>query len=126
MGICRRGSHHKNGGWFARFMMRRVSKKLHLDSIQQQQLSELHGSMQDARSDVHSCRESALNDVETLLQDEKLDRNSALELMQSHQQKLEVRLRDIVGRFGELSDTLNREQRDGLLKILHRRHHCFH
>lgn len=126
MGICHRDSHHKKGGWFARLMMRRVSKKLHLDSIQQQQLSELHDSMQDARCDVHSSRESALKDVEILLQDEKLDRDSALELLQSHQQTLEVRLRDIVGRFGELSDTLNREQRDGLLKMLHRRHHCFH
>jgi len=111
--------------WFVKFMARRFSKKLQLDTKQQQQLVELQITMQSMCADLQSSRVSVFHDAKSLLKDEKLDREAALRMVQSPKAMLEKRLANMVNGFGDLFDNLNAEQRARLLQLWQSEHHCW-
>jgi len=102
-------------------MARRFSKRLLLDSEQQQQLAKL----QSVCADLQSSRESLFSDAESILKSEKLDRQAVLKMVQDPKQKLEERLADVVDGFTELFDNLDSEQRARLLQLWQSEHHCW-
>ena len=107
--------------WFVNLMARRFSKRLLLDSEQQQQLAKL----QSVCADLQSSRESLFSDAESILKSEKLDRQAVLKMVQDPKQKLEERLADVVDGFTELFDNLDSEQRARLLQLWQSEHHCW-
>lgn len=120
--------HHRHRGWFAQWMMRRIGRKLRLDTQQQVRLEALQGKMHEVHDDLRQVRRDTHAEVEKLIGAEQLDRGAARRLFQVPRHAMEERMPEMVDSFADFLDSLNGEQRQRLLAMWnkHQRQHGAH
>jgi Spy/CpxP family protein refolding chaperone len=117
--------HHRHRGWIAQWMMRRIGRKLKLDTQQQGRLEALQGKMHEVHDDLRQVRRDTHAEVEKLITTEHMDREAARRLFQVPRHAMEERMPEMVDSFADFYDSLNGEQRQRLLTLWqrHQRHH---
>jgi Spy/CpxP family protein refolding chaperone len=126
MGLFHR--HRRHRGWFAQWMMRRIGRKLKLDTQQQGRLEDLQGKVHEVHDDLRQVRRDTHAEVEKLISAEQLDRDAAKRLLAVPRHAMEDHMPEMVDSFADFFDSLNGEQRRRLLGLWqrHQHHHGIH
>ena len=111
---CGRGA---PGGW----MLRRVSRKLDLDDLQQQRLTQVQGRMYDLRAGLQAARAEHRDALLALLSGERFDRSEAMRLLKVPAAVAAETAPELVAAFGDFYDGLNTGQRARLRELITRR-----
>jgi protein CpxP len=119
----------KHGDWGmspqekVEFVTDRVTKKLELDSQQQQNFSTLAELVAQLMVDAKATRAEHIGEIGNLLQEPNLDQSRALELVR---QKTEIINREAPGVIASLAiflDSLSDAQKQQLQQFIEKRHH---
>jgi protein CpxP len=119
----------KHGDWGmspqekVEFVTDRVTKKLELDSQQQQNFSTLAEMVAQLLVDAKATRAEHIGEIGNLLQEPNLDQSRALELVR---QKTEIINREAPGVIASLAiflDSLSDAQKQQLQQFIEKRHH---
>ena len=107
------------------FVTERVTKKLGLDSQQQENFSNLAQTVAQLMMDAKATREQQVNEIGTLLQDPSFNQARALELVQQKTQKINENAPLVITSLAVFLDSLNAEQKSQLQDFIknHRGHH---
>ncbi len=119
------------GGWHmtpdekVEFVTERVTKKLELDSQQQQNFSALAESVAQIMIDARATREQNLDEISALLQEPSLNQARLLELVQEKTRMINEKAPLVVSSLAVFLDSLDAGQKQELKEMLEhkRRHH---
>ena len=123
----------RHGGWHmtpdekVEFVTDRVTKKLELDSQQQQNFNTLAESVAQIMIDVRAARGQHFDEISALLQEPSLNQARVLELVQQKTQMINEKAPLVVSSLAVFLDSLNAEQKQELQDMIeHRRRHHGH
>ena len=123
----------RHGGWHmtpdekVEFVTERVTKKLELDSQQQQNFTALAESVAAIMLDVRAGREQQFDEISALLQEPSLNQARLLEMVQQKTQMINEKAPLVVSSLAVFLDSLNAEQKQQLQQMLeHKRQHHRH
>jgi Spy/CpxP family protein refolding chaperone len=106
------------------FMTDRVTRKLDLDSQQQQNFNQLAQTVAQVMIDARAGRAQQIDEIETLLQEPSFNQARALELVQQKTQMLNEKAPLVISSLAIFLDSLTPEQKQELQDFLeHRRKH---
>ncbi len=107
------------------FVTDRVTKKLDLDSQQQQNFSQLAETVAQLMLEAKSTRQEQVAEIGTLLEDPNFNQARALELVQQKTQMINEKAPLVVASLAVFLDSLNLEQKQRLQDFIqnHRKHH---
>lgn len=120
--------HRRGHGWVARWMTRRLGRKLRLDAGQQARLETLQNRMHEVHNEIRELRRQTHAEVEKLISAEQLDREAAGKLLAVPRHAMEEHTPQMVDGFADFFDSLDGEQRSRLLGLWrrHQGHHGLH
>ena len=121
----------KHGDWHmtpeekVEFVSDRVTKKLNLDSEQQQNFSHLAEIMAQIMIDARATKQHHIEEIGTLLQDPSFNQARALEMVQQKTQIINEKAPLVISSLAVFLDSLNGEQKQQLQEFIqnHRNHH---
>lgn len=122
----------KHGNWGmtpaekAEFVSERVTKKLDLDSQQQQNFDELANLVVDIMQQAKAGREDQVSEISQLLEDPSFNQARALELIQQKTQLVNEKAPLVIGSLAVFIDSLNSDQKQELQEFMQRRHRHGH
>jgi len=122
----------KHGDWGmtpaekAEFVSERVTKKLDLDSQQQQKFDDLANLIVEIMQQARATREHQVSEISQLLEDPSFNQARALELIQQKTQLVNEKAPLVIGSLAVFVDSLNSEQKQELQEFMHRRHRQGH
>ncbi len=119
------------GGWHmtpeekVEFVTDRVTKKLELDSQQQQNFTVLAESVAQIMLDARVSRKQHFDEISTLLQEPSLNQARLLEMVQQKTRMINEKAPLVVSSLAVFLDSLNAGQKQELQEMLEhkRRHH---
>ncbi|MCP4335593.1 MAG: hypothetical protein GY785_23330 [Gammaproteobacteria bacterium] len=118
----------KHGDWGmthaekAEFVSERVTKKLDLDSQQQQKFDDLANLVVDIMQQAGAAREDQISEISKLLEDPSFNQARALELIQQKTQLVNEKAPLVIGSLAVFVDSLNGDQKQELQEFMQRRH----
>jgi len=118
----------KHGDWGmtpaekAEFVSERVTKKLDLDSEQQQKFNELANLVAGIMQEVKASREDHVSEISRLLEEPSFNQAQALELIQQKTQLVNEKAPLVIGSLAVFVDSLNSDQKQQLQEFMQRRH----
>ena len=124
----------KGGDWHmtpeekVEFVTERVTKKLELDSQQQQNFTTLAETVAQIMIDARAARQQQVEEITALLQEPNLNQARVLEIVQQKTQLVNEKAPLVVTSLAVFLDSLNAEQKQELQEMLehHRHHHHRH
>jgi len=122
----------KHGDWGmtpaekAEFVSERVTKKLDLDSQQQQKFDDLANLVVEIMQQARATREHQVSEISQLLEDPSFNQARALELIQQKTQLVNEKAPLVIGSLAVFVDSLNSEQKQELQEFMQRRHRQGH
>ncbi len=112
------------------FVTDRVTKKLDLDSQQQQNFAAFAESMAQVMRDVRDSRQQQVNEIGALLQDPSFNQARAMEMVQQKTQVINEKAPLLISSLAVFLDSLNAAQKQQLEEFIahhrHRRHGAGH
>ena len=109
------------------FVTERVTKKLDLDSQQQQNFTALAETVAQIMLDARAAKHAQLDEIEALLQEPSFNQARALEIVQQKTQMVNEKAPLVISSLAVFLDSLDAEQKSKLQEFLeHRRHHRHH
>ena len=106
------------------FVTDRVTKKLDLDSQQQENFTQLAQTVAQIMMDAKATREQQVSEIEALLQDPSFNQARALELIQQKTQTINEKAPLVIASLAVFLDSLTAEQKQELQEFIeHRRKH---
>ncbi|MDH3218989.1 MAG: Spy/CpxP family protein refolding chaperone [Gammaproteobacteria bacterium] len=107
------------------FVTERVTRKLNLDSQQQQNFATFADAVAQIMTDARSARQQQVDEIGELLQEPSFNQARALEMVQQKTQMINEKAPLVVSSLAVFLDSLNAEQKQQLRQFLehHRRHH---
>lgn len=106
------------------WMFRRLRKRLQLDLAQQQKLEQLKLELESCGTTCQSSRHAQRDDLAQLLEEERLDRERASDMLQTRVNRIESHGQKLLELFAVFSDSLQPFQRRKLQSMLQRRCCC--
>jgi len=122
----------KHGDWGmtpaekAEFVSERVTKKLDLDSQQQQKFDDLANLVVEIMQQARATREHQVSEISQLLEDPSFNQARALELIQQKTQLVNEKAPLVIGSLAVFVDSLNSDQKQELQEFMQRRHRHGH
>jgi len=123
----------KHGDWGmtpeekVEFVTERVTKKLNLDSQQQQRFTELAETVAQIMHDARAARQQHVDEIGELLQDPSFNQARMMEMVQQKTQLVNEKAPLVISSLAIFLDSLNTEQKQQLQDFLqHHRHHHRH
>ncbi|MDH3388725.1 MAG: hypothetical protein OEN02_12550 [Gammaproteobacteria bacterium] len=123
----------KHGDWGmtpaekVEFVTERVTKKLNLDSQQQQNFASLANIVAQLMIDARADRQQQVAEIGELLQEPSFNQARALEMVQQKTQMINQKASQVVASLAIFLDSLNAEQKRQLREFIeHRRRHHGH
>lgn len=123
----------KHGDWHmtpdekVEFATDRVSKKLDLDSQQQQNFRSLAETVAQIMNDARMAKQAQVDEIAALLQEPSFNQARALELVQQKTQLVNEKAPLVVSSLAVFLDSLSAEQKTQLQDMVkHHRHHGHH
>ena len=124
-------AYSKHGGWGmtpdekVEFVTERVTKKLNLDSQQQQRFSELAETVAQIMLDARGSRQQHVDEIGALLQEPSFNQARMMEMVQQKTQMINEKAPLVISSLAVFLDSLNVEQKEQLQEFLqnHRHHH---
>jgi len=122
----------KHGDWGmtpaekAEFVSERVTKRLDLDSEQQQKFDELASLAVDIMQEVKTSRQDHFSEITQLLEEPSFNQARALELIQQKTQLVNEKAPTVIGSLAVFLDSLNADQKQELQELMQRRHRHGH
>jgi Spy/CpxP family protein refolding chaperone len=122
----------KHGDWGmtpdekAEFVSERVTKKLDLDSEQQQKFDDLARLVVDIMQEVKTSREQQVGEILQLLEEPSFDQARALELIQQKTQLVNEKAPTVIASLSVFLDSLNSDQKQELQEFMQRGHRHGH
>ena len=115
---CNRGMHcgspEERGEW----MVKKVSKELELNDIQQVKLVEMKDEFLDVRKTMRSDREQTRAEVLAMLQQPTLDREKVNTIVNQHIETINARSPAIIDAIGNFYDSLDDSQHAELREFI--------
>lgn len=107
------------------FVTERVTRKLELDSQQQEHFGKLAQTVARLMLDARATREQQVNEIGALLQNPSFNQARALELVQQKTQMINENAPLVITSLAVFLDSLNTQQKQQLQDFIqhHRRHH---
>ena len=107
------------------FIIEKVTKKLELDSQQQQELSELVDTVIEIVVDARAGKIENITEIQQLLNEPSFNQARALELVQQKTQMINDKAPIVIASLGNFLDSLNAEQKQELQSFVqhHRQYH---
>ena len=99
-------------------MLRRIRRKLNLNSQQQKKLAQLTQQLEDFKHNYHNSHHRRLVDLQALLDETRFNHEQAADLLQTQINRIERCAHDCITRFGEFADSLEPVQRQRLKATL--------
>jgi len=118
----------KHGDWGmtpaekAEFVSDRVTKKLDLDSQQQQKFDELANLVVGIMQEAKTSREHHVSEISQLLEDPSFNQARALELIQQKTQLVNEKAPLVISSMAVFLDSLNSDQKQELQEFMQHRH----
>ena len=126
-------AYSKHGDWGmtpeekVEFVTERVTKKLNLDSQQQQRFTELAETVAQIMHDARAARQQHVDEIGELLQDPSFNQARMMEMVQQKTQLVNEKAPLVISSLAIFLDSLNAEQKQQLQDFLqHHRHHHRH
>lgn len=126
-------AYSKHGDWGmtpeekVEFVTERVTKKLNLDSQQQQRFTELAETVAQIMHDARAARQQHVDEIGELLQDPSFNQARMMEMVQQKTQLVNEKAPLVISSLAIFLDSLNTEQKQQLQDFLqHHRHHHRH
>ena len=122
----------KHGDWGmtpaekAEFVSERVTKKLDLDSQQQQKFDDLANLVVEIMQQARATREHQVSEISQLIEDPSFKQARALELIQQKTQLVNDKAPLVIGSLAVFVDSLNSDQKQELQEFMQRRHRHGH
>ena len=110
----------------ADFVSERVTKKLDLDSQQQQKFDELASLVVDIMTEVKTSREHQVSEISQLLEEPSFNQARALELIQKKTQLVNEKAPLVISSLAVFVDSLNSDQKQELQEFMQRHHRNGH
>jgi Spy/CpxP family protein refolding chaperone len=109
------------------FVTERVTRKLNLDSRQQQNFATFADTVAQIMTDARSARQQQVDEIGELLQEPSFNQARALEMVQQKTQMINEKAPLVVSSLAVFLDSLDAEQKQQLREFLeHRRRHHGH
>ena len=110
------------------YMMSHISKKLDLDSKQQQKLAALKEEIETARLKLHDHTGSIHDEVKSMISAEPFNQAKMIEMINNKAAIINEVAPDIVAATGDFLDDLNADQKEEILGFVARKRyrHGFH
>ncbi len=112
------------------FVTDRVTKKLNLDSQQQQNFTALAETVAQIMLEARDSRQQQVNEIGALLQDPSFNQARAMEMVQQKTQMINAKAPLVISSLAVFLDSLNAEQKQQLEEFIehhrHRRHGTGH
>ena len=105
------------------FITERVTKKLDLDSQQQQNFSELATTVAQIMQEVKMTKAQNIGEIESLLQEPNFDQARALELVQQKTGMITEKAPLVIASLAVFLDSLNVDQKQQMQEFMQHRHH---
>ena len=124
----------KHGDWGmspeekVEFVTDRVTKKLELDSQQQENFTQLAQTVAQLMMDARATRAQHFTEIETLLEEPSFNQARALELVQQKTQMVSEKAPLVISSLAVFLDSLSAEQKQelqGFLEHRHKHHHRY-
>ena len=124
-------AYSKHGGWGmtpeekVEFVTERVTKKLDLDSQQQQRFAELAETVAQIMLDAKGAMQQHVDEIGALLQEPSFNQARMMEMVQQKTQMINEKAPLVISSLAVFLDSLNVEQKEQLQEFLknHRHHH---
>ena len=124
-------AYSKHGGWSmspeekVEFVTERVTKKLDLDSQQQQRFAELAETVAQIMLDVKGTRQQHVDEIGALLQEPSFNQARVMEMVQQKTQMINEKAPLVISSLAVFLDSLDAGQKQQLQDFLqnHRHHH---
>jgi len=123
------GAHH---GWKmspedkAEFMTGKITKKLELNTSQQQNLQSLSETVLQIMKDVRSNRVDHIDTVQAMLSEPTLDQAKALEMVRQKTDMINTRAPAVIASVASFLDSLDSDQKELLREQMNSRMHHRH
>jgi len=98
----------------AAYIEKKITKELELDNAQQEKLHALKQVFMTARNTLHKNKDGLHQAVETLLNQDTLDRQKVLSMITMHTDNMKQQAPPVVEALGNFYDSLTSEQRKEL------------
>ena len=95
----------------AEFVCERITKKLNLNELQQQNLQALVGEAMDLMREMRAEKAANKAEVEALLTPQVFDQNKALQMIQTKTQRINDKAPAVVASLAVFIDSLDEDQR---------------
>lgn len=105
------------------FVTDRVTKKLELDSQQQQNFSTLAEMVAQLMVDAKATRAEHIDEIGKLLQEPNFDQSRALELLRQKTEIINQEAPRVISSLAVFLDSLNDTQKQQLQRFIEKRHH---
>ncbi len=106
----------------ADYMTEKVTRKLNLDSQQQQNLSELANQFVEIMTEARAGKQAHMEEVQKMLSEPSLDQTRLLQLVQEKTQLVNDRAPAVIASLGNFLDSLNVEQKQELQSFVKHKH----
>ena len=122
----------KHGDWGmtpaekAEFVSDRVTKKLNLDSEQQQKFNDLANLVVDIMQQARASRQQQVSEISQLLQEPSFNQAQALELIQQKTQLVNEKAPLVIGSLAVFIDSLSSEQKQQMQDFMQQHHRHGH
>ena len=104
------------------FVTERVTRKLDLDSQQQQNFTELAGTIAQIMQDARITKAQNLTEIEALLQEPSFNQARALELLQQKTRMINEKAPLVITSLAVFLDSLSVEQKQQMQEFMQHRH----
>ena len=104
------------------FVTERVTRKLDLDSQQQQNFTELAGTIAQIMQDARITKAQNLTEIEALLQEPSFNQARALELLQQKTRMINEKAPLVIASLAVFLDSLSVEQKQQMQEFMQHRH----
>jgi len=111
-----------NHAMHAEFAVMYVSKKLDLDTTQEQALTALKDQILVAKSTVHDRMETTHDDMKAMITADTFDQGKALQMLSSKTATIESVAPEVITAMGNFLDTLNAEQKQDIVDFMNEHH----
>jgi len=124
-------AYSKHGEWGmtpeekVEFVTERVTRKLNLDSQQQQRFTELAETVAQIMVDARATKQQHVDEIGDLLQDPSFNQARMMEMVQQKTQMINEKAPLVITSLAVFLDSLNAEQKQQMQDFLqnHRHHH---
>ena len=104
------------------FVTERVTRKLDLDSEQQQSFAQLAGTVAQIMQDARITKAQNLTEIGTLLQEPSFNQARALEMVQQKTSMINEKAPLVIASLAVFLDSLSAEQKQQMQEFLQHRH----